>query len=317
MVRKISIFILFISFLFSSCVTSTTKAPSWIENTYDRTYNKENYISAVGSADSRENAINNAFSNLAQIFDSQISSTLLATSDVYQDDQLSFSSESIFDSILVKSEADSIIGSEVVNTYVDSNNKVWVRLVLDKKKQTPFYEKELKELEVPIKRALKVDFDKPLESYFELLKVVDMATRHQQRVAQVFVLSGKIHPSLLKEVQTLLNSLANSISVEIVVESKRGVKELESTLKARFSSLGFKVAKGPYLATIKYTELLSSLTGGPYVHINWSLDISLANQKEILATFKEGGRVSGLSEEDAKSRALKEALLTVTNGFIY
>ncbi len=315
MFRKISLLLL-ATLLFSSCVT-ITKAPSWIENTYDRTYNKENYLVAVGSAESRENAINNAFSNLAQIFDSQISSTLLATSDVYQDDQLFYSSESMVDTVLVKSEADSIIGSEVVNTYVDSNNKVWVRVVLDKKKQTPFYEKELKELGTPIKKALKVNFDKPLESYFELLKVVKVATKHQQRVVQIFVLSGKIHPSLLKEVQILLNTLANSISVEIVVEAKEAKAELESTLKAHFSSLGFKVAKGPYLATVKYTDQLSTLTGGPYIHINWSLDISLANQREILATFKEGGRVSGLTEEDAKSRALKEALLTVTDGFIY
>ncbi|MDD4574729.1 MAG: LPP20 family lipoprotein, partial [Sphaerochaeta sp.] len=88
--RQISfLLLLFVTLFYSSGCSSLTPAspPRWLDELYDKQYNEDTYLCAVGSGSSREKASDAARSSLSQVFNSQVSSvTTLLSLSTAQDD---------------------------------------------------------------------------------------------------------------------------------------------------------------------------------------------------------------------------------------
>ncbi len=168
--------------LYSSCSSlSKDSTPSWLDNLYDNQYKENTYLCAIGSGSSRENAVDAALSSLSQVFNSQVKSITtvhsLSTAEEDYGGNVKFTEASqMFDQSSVTSNTEKIIGAEVVNTYIDSNKRVYVRVALNRKRSAEIYQKEILDLEKSIMdvRMRMISIDDPLTRFSLYIELLDM-----------------------------------------------------------------------------------------------------------------------------------------------
>jgi hypothetical protein len=311
------------------------KEPSWINQLYDRKYNENTYLCAVGSGSSREKAVDAAFSTLSQVFNSKVrsvttvSSLSTASTDAFGSVTFTDSSE-MLDQGTVSSSTDKIIGAEVVNTYIDENARVYVRVALHRSRTAELYKDEIGELSSSIsqlKGQSQLSSDS-LSAYFTLQKAYILAQRQQALLDQVEILDKKQYASTLPALERQLTTLASSIKLAVLVTvatSEDQLKELSrQTLTASFSqslqSLGFKVVSEE-TETTAFLEILFKLEpvileGSPYQYARYEMTAQLKGSNRILLSYQDSDRVAALSTQEALSKALKQASSESVKGFV-
>lgn len=316
-------------------VEKTGREPSWINQLYDRKYNEDTYLCAVGSGSSREKAVDAAFSSLSQVFNSKVrsvttvSSLSTAATDAFGTVTFTDSSE-MLDQGTVSSSTDKIIGAEVVNTYIDENARVYVRVALHRDRTADLYKDEIGELSSSINQ-LKLQSQAssdPLSAYFTLRQAYGLAQRQQALVDQVEVLSKKKQASALPSIERQLTTLASSIRIGVKVTVLSSVEPLKATaeesLRSAFAqslqALGFKVVSNDKLATasldILYTLEPVSLAGSPYEYARYELTAQLKENSRLLLSYHTSDRAAALSGKDALGKALKQASGDAVQGFV-
>jgi hypothetical protein len=311
------------------------KEPSWINQLYDRKYNENTYLCAVGSGSSREKAVDAAFSTLSQVFSSKVksvttvSSLSTAATDAFGSVTFTDSSE-MFDQGTVSSSTDKIIGAEVVNTYIDENARVYVRVALHRSRTAELYKDEIGELSTSIaqlKGQSQLSSD-PLSAYFTLRKAYTLAQRQQSLIDQVEILDKKQHASTLPALERQLTTLASSIKLAVrvtVASSEEQMKELSrQTITSSFSqslqSLGFKVVSEETENTAFLEVLFNlepvTLEGSPYQYARYELTAQLKGSNRILLSYQDTDREAALSTKEALSKALKQASNESVKGFV-
>jgi hypothetical protein len=311
------------------------KESAWVDQLYDRKYNENTYLCAVGSGSSREKAVDAAFSTLSQVFNSKVKSVTtvssLSTSSTDAFGSVTFTDSSeMFDQGTVSSSTDKIIGAEVVNTYIDENARVYVRVALHRSRTAELYKDEIAELSTSISQ-LKVQSQlasDPLSAYFTLQKAFTLAQRQQALIDQVEVLDKKQHASTLPALERQLTSLASSIrlAVRVTVESnEEQMKDLyRQTIGSAFSqslqSLGFKVVSDETASTASLEILFNlepvTLEGSPYKYARYELTAQLKGSNSILLSYQDTDREAALSTKEALSKALKQASNESVKGFV-
>ncbi|MFA5467865.1 MAG: LPP20 family lipoprotein [Sphaerochaetaceae bacterium] len=314
------------------CV-SAVKPPKWITTLYDHAYSEKNYICAVGSGSTRENAINAAFAALSQTFNTQVESmlTYLGYSSAETKgggETIFYDNQAMLDQSRLTSKSDRIVGGEVVNTYVDENQSVWVRVAVNRQKSAQIYTKEMGELVREIntikKRAQGVK--SPLLRYFQLLDAQPIALEHLQLAQQVSLLIGKTEKTYLHEIRQELDDLAATITLALEVEvetpqeeQERTQKEIIGAFRALFNDFGFKVGeldeRGIPRVKIAFFVKEDENQQGPYVHVHYSLSVTIEEAGKLVGSYQKGQRETALSAKEARYRALRSALNQGVEGF--
>jgi len=307
-------------FLLVGCLSQgiyQQEEPIWINNLYDNLYPEADYLCAVGSASDRINAINAAFSSLSQTFNAKVDSLVRSYSESYNVNETYFyDSEALIDQLSVTSQAEVIIGAQVVNSYVDKNNLHWVRIAIDRKKGVALYLEKMAKYEEDINRIIRVASlaSSPLERYFKLLSAHQVALKHQNLADQAQVLSGKSQKQLLWQLQNRLDDLSSSIDLKVEIEQSSD-KERDKELKSAFDSLlddwGFTIKEEGAVVLVTYNTYRVDAEQSPYRQIRWSITVTFKEGSLTLATLHKEGRETALNENDALRRALKAALLAV------
>lgn len=311
--------ILILALFFSGCTSFTQKStPSWLDTLYDAQYKEERYLCAIGSASSREKAVDAALSSLSQVFNSEVRSvtTVLSISTAQEemigDVKFTESSEMI-ESGTVTSFSEKIIGAEVVNTYIDDNKRVYVRVALDRKKTADIYQKEIFELDKSIMDVRKrlISTENPLSRYFVLSKAVASATKQQRLKDQITVLLKKTQSSNLIALQRELNQIASSISIAIHVNSEKGKDVLVAAFSQKLIQLGFEIvddkSKAMALLDVTYTSTPLKLENSPYMYERYTLSATLVSESNTLYSYKKSEREGAMSEVEAREKALVTA----------
>ncbi|AEV28676.1 hypothetical protein SpiGrapes_0849 [Sphaerochaeta pleomorpha str. Grapes] len=321
----------------SGCTSmqETGREPSWINQLYDRKYNEDTYLCAVGSGSSREKAVDAAFSSLSQVFNSKVrsvttvSSLSTAATDAFGSVTFTDSSQ-MLDQGTVSSSTDKIIGAEVVNTYIDENARIYVRVALHRSRTADLYKNEIGELSSSINQ-LKLQSQTsadPLSAYFILRKAYGLAQRQQALIDQVEVLSKKKQTAALPSLERQLTTLASSIQVGVKVTVLSSVEPMKVTaaesLRSAFAqslqSLGFKVVSDEKLATasldILYTLEPVNLAGSPYEYARYELTAQLKEHDRLLLSYHKSDRQAALSSKDALAKALRQASGDSVQGFV-
>lgn len=319
MFKKPLLLIILSLFLLTGCLSQTSyqQEPAWINNLYDNLYPEANYLCAVGSASDRVNAINAAFSSLSQTFNAKVDSLVRSYSESYNLNETYFyDSEALIDQLSVSSQAEVIIGAQVVNSYVDKNNLHWVRIAIDRKKAVALYLEKMEKYEEEINRIRRVASlaSSPLEHYFKLLPALQVALKHRNLADQAQVLSGKSQKQILWQLQNQLDELSSSIALKVEIEQSLD-KETEKELKSAFASLlddwGFRIKEDGTAVVVAYKTYRVDALQSPYRQIRWSISVTFKEGSLTLATLHKEGRETALTENDALRRALKAALLSV------
>ena len=303
--------------LLSGClaVRGNQGEPGWIDTLYDRAYPERTYLCAVGAGSTRENAVNAAFSTLSQVFNVQVSSTIStftsssATSE--GGEVLYLDTDSMIDQGSVSTQADRIIGVQVVNTWVDPAGTVWVRLAIDRAKAVRLYEQEMATLESRVAqvRMQGATTTSGIARYFRLTGALESARQHQQMLEQVQVLTGKPSAGILRPLERELDALASSVALTIEVDSgsdDHARTQITAAFAAMFNDYGFTVSdKGPRVL-IEYDAIPVSAAGSPYVHVRWSLAVRVTDGSQTVGSYRLEQRETAMTEADAFQRALRE-----------
>ncbi|MGI6432753.1 MAG: LPP20 family lipoprotein [Sphaerochaetaceae bacterium] len=320
--KHITVWVATLLVLLSSCATSNVhKEPSWVANLYDKQYPKESYLCSIGSGQSREEAVNNAFSALAQSINATIRSEITTISTSVAQTEKGTTTFSDSDAMQswgsVSSVIDQMLGSEVVNTWVDASSLVWVRLAVNKKNSAALYQQQLRELESQIAHLkAQAAFKTPLEHLLLLHASLKLAKEHQQLASIVRALGQKEEGNLLSSIQQEIQRLSSTVQLQVEVQVGETVankssaeRDLKQAWYTLLSSIGIvSVPEASFAIKIFYDASVVSSIDAPYVQVRYTLGVSLVEQEVVIASALQQQRISALSQVDAYKRALADAI---------
>lgn len=324
---SLSIFLVALLFLASGCASSSAgSSPLWLDELYDKQYSEETYLCAVGSGSSRKEAADAALSSLSQVFSSQVKTvTTLLSLSTAQDDgsgQLEFTEKSeMVDQGRVTSATEKIVGAEVVNTYIDGNARVYVRVALHRKRTSELYQKEIDQLDISIMRVKRslIAISDPLQRYFTLKKAVAFAQRQQNLYDQMQVLLKKSQNSTLLQLERELAEIASSVKVTVTVDSLEDHQVLFSAFSQKLLALGFTVvpldANPSAFLALQYRCTPLEMQDSPYKYARYTLTAELASGSSTLVSFQKSEREAAISQEDAQKKALIQATTATLSEF--
>jgi hypothetical protein len=313
--------------LFSSCSSiSKDSAPSWLDNLYDTHYGQEDYLCAIGSGSSREKAVDAALSSLSQVFNSQVTSVTtvrsLSTAEEDRGGEVSFSEASeMFDQSSVTSATEKIVGAEVVNTYIDPNKRVYVRVALMRKRSAEIYQKEIFDLDRSIMDVRKrmITTEDPLSRYFTLHRAVGYAIKQQRLYDQIQVLIKKSQSSNLMILRRELDQIASSVSIAIRVDSDKGRERIVAAFSQKLVELGFTVVadeqKVTALVDVQYDSTPLNVENSPYTYERYTISATLYSGSTTLYSFQKSEREAAMSEKEASQKALMSASTSAVDEF--
>ncbi len=328
--RQISLMLLlFVLLFFSSGCASVGKSstsPRWLDDMYDKQYSEDVYLCAVGSGSSREKAVDSALSSLSQVFNSQVRSvtTVLSLSTANQDTMgaVKFTEQSqMVDQGTVTSSTDRIVGAEVVNTYIDSNARTYVRVALHRKRTSDLYQKEIDQLDLSIMSVRRefISLSDPLERYFTLLKAVSFSRRQQDLFDQIQVLLKKSQNSTLIPLERELAVIASSVKVVVTVDSLEYHQVIFSAFSQKLVELGFSVvpldANPTAFLDLQYECTPLELKDSPYKYARYTLSAQLNSGSSTLFSYQKSEREAAMSEADAEKKALVQATTGTVSEF--
>lgn len=319
--------------LLVGCVTTTLQPPNWINSLYDQAYDEKSYICAVGAGSTRDNAVNAAFAALSQTFNTQVESVLTysglsSAETVGRGEATFYDSQALLEQSQLSSKSGTIIGGEVVNTYVDANQTVWVRVAINRQKTAQLYSKEMDALSSQIAsiKMSSATLSSPLRRYFALLEALPLALEHLQMAQQIALLTGESKKTYQRELNSELDQLASSVTLALEVsvivppaEEETTRKELTGAFRALFNDFGFNLkereTKGIPVVKIGYSVKDDAATQGPYSHAHYSLSVAIIDGEETIGSYQKSQRESAMTPKDARIRALRSALNQGVEGF--
>lgn len=313
--------------LYSSCSSlSKDSTPSWLDNLYDNQYKENTYLCAIGSGSSRENAVDAALSSLSQVFNSQVKSITtvhsLSTAEEDYGGNVKFTEASqMFDQSSVTSNTEKIIGAEVVNTYIDSNKRVYVRVALNRKRSAEIYQKEILDLEKSIMdvRMRMISIDDPLTRFFTLYRAVGYAMQQQRLYDQIQVLLNNTQKSNLMALTRELQQIASSVKIAIRVDASHGEDVITASFSKKLVDLGFSVVQEDEdsiaLLVVSYESTPVNLENSPYKYERYTLSAELLSRLNTLYSYQKSEREAAMSEVEAREKALISASTTSVNEF--
>ncbi len=319
--------------LLVGCATTPSQPPNWINSLYDQAYNDATYICAVGAGSTRDNAVNAAFAALSQTFSTQVESTLTysgySSAETLGGGETTFyDSEAMLDQSQLTSRSGPIVGGEVVNTYVDSNGTVWVRVAINRQKTAQIYSKEMDELARQIASIKMSAATAPtqLGRYFTLLEALPMALEHLLYGEQIVLLTGATKKSYLRDLNEELDQIAASVTLALEVsvdvpsgEEETTRKEVLGAFRALLNDFGFKLgevgAKGVPIVKVSYIVKEDENSQGPYSHAHYTLSVAIVDGEKTIGSYQRSQRETAMTPKEARTRALRSALNRGVEGF--
>ncbi len=308
----------------SGCTSISNTPPSWLNSLYDKSCDKDSYLCAIGSGSSREKAIDSALASLSQVFNSQVKSvtSVISISTAEMGGMFSESSE-MFDQSSVTSSTDKIIGAEVVNTYIDSTQRVFVRVALNREEAANIYKEEIAELDLSIleveRRILTLHDD--LTRYFTLSKAVGYARKQQLLYNQIQVLLNQSQESRLASLERKLINLASSVKISIEIDSSQGGEVLKAAFSQKLNNLGFTIVNDVGEANaflfVKCDIVPLNIEDSPYKYATYTMWAKMMSGGTTLYSYNTSEREAALSDEDAMKKALNRVSSVAVDEFFH
>ncbi len=298
--KKVAILLLLSVMIISCSSTNNNSIPNWFVNQYDSTYSKTNFIVAVGSGTSKEEAEENAKISLSQIFNTSIKNALVT----YDNDNTS----SLITRGYIDTSVDDLLGVKLVNTQLNNDSIFFVRIVLDK----ALASNKIREIITPknneINKLLVNSNNNSYEYLKNLIRAEKIAFENQKYYDQLSVLQDASVSSPLIDVQNKIYEVKNTLSMELIIDSVDldTKKELQKVIETMLLNSGISIKPSKAKLNVEYKYSFSDVKNSLY-QCNFDLYVQLIDDSNLIFSIDKSSRGLGISEETAKQKAMIKA----------
>lgn len=299
--KKKLVILMVVSFLIVSCSSTTNNAlPSWFINQYDSTYTKNNFIVAVGSGDSKEEAEENAKISLSQTFNTSIKNAIVT----YDNDN----SSSLNTRGYIDTSVDELVGVNLVDTYLNGDGTFFVRVALNKKIASD----KIRELVTPKNNEINSLMNSSNKNDFQYLKDLLRAQKIALSISkyydQLSVLESVNVISPLMEIENKIANLKKSLNLEVVVNSdnQESSVQLKKVIESMLLDSGVSLNSTSAKLIVDYSDSMSNQKDGLY-QCGFNLKMQLIDNDSVVFSINKDSRGIGISEENARNKALEKA----------
>lgn len=300
----------------SACMLFAGKMPAWCTDPYSG-LSRNDYIAAVGIADSYEAAAKDAIEQIGSYFNVDVSSYSVSS----MSDDGNYATDMFSQDVTVSSSVAGIVGIKRYASY-ESDYAYYVLMGINKSEVEEYYVTTLKKYEREISYCLE-----SIEKYEGSLGVYRFAERLKELapvyddcygIYSTIKTAGMIGqkyslPFLMDAVEKAYSSVVIEIDVDASGDRK---SSLESIIGNAFSALGFTIAdSGDYVVSAAFSDSESRMPGF-FLH-NTELEIGITdrNGKSVGSFRYKDKATSPLSGEDASRRAFNKVENSIRENF--
>lgn len=305
---------------------SKSKRPVWIDNP-GRSFSQSNFMTGVGSGDSRRDAENDALAALAKIFSVEIKVNQKVLEN-YLEQEVDGKTKSAFSSMLLgKTSAKAVQelkNIRIAHTHFAEAEAVYYALaVLDRAETAAIYQTEIERNREKIK-AYHQHFTTSTQKLHQLKyinKTLDLTRINNGLSDQLRIISGRdlgaqpISESALKA-QKL--ELLERISFSARSAGKT-YPEIQTYIIESVAKTGFKQVDqgGDFSFSYQFSANKTNINRDNIVALQWHLEIFMRDNvnQTNLKTFTKDKRSSGISDQAARAKMLRAVKKTINEDF--
>jgi hypothetical protein len=307
---------------------SASSAPNWFLNP-DEAYSENMYLTAVASASSAQAAQNQAFGNLARIFEADIQASQ-ELRDEYEEVQQSGDVTQSRQETRMITRSDVQSNQKLLNSEVLEQQQVgdtyYALVGMERQETVSIYSQEIESNRSKVEdyRATAKETDNPITRLAFLQKALVIAKVNERLVTQRNIVAGGSAPSSASSPVTALETSVREAQAACPVVVQAGSDDIPSSIVdqvgATLETAGFRVVDeggdAVLEALVKYDER-PALESRDEEFLRWTLAIELTDRtiQQTLETFTTEQRAGAMSEAAVKRRAHNGARRAVENDF--
>lgn len=311
--KKYALILFFAVSLISSLILAQDR-PNWVDNPNSK-YSDMSYLVAVGDGDNRKAAENNATSNLALIFksDIKVDNSQIDRYNELLGDQEAFQHESNVTKKVKVSSNQTLYNVKFGESYTDKSGRVFIIAYIDRMETADIYNEKIKVNTEKIKFFLDISSqtaDKTI-NYASLNAASVFSLENEMMIEQLKIISpefgitdglGYDHNDIVKKSIDAAKEITFSVTIENDTDGKT-----TAFIKEYLSSRGFVINTNPILlidGNVTY-EKLDLARAEKFVTWNLYLNMKDTSDNTLLSTTAKG-REGSVSYDAALSRCINE-----------
>jgi len=289
--------------------------PEWIDNP-EKSYPNSQYMTALGSGDSRKEAENSAASNLSKIFQSKIKSEETVNAR-YQElmkssNQSTLESQTNINNNISVSSEQTLFNVRYPESYTDNLGRAYVLGVIEREPTAAIYKSKMDDNNALIGSFVKryMALDDPIKKYANISAALVTANVNATLGQQIeIIMPGTPTQSdtaySLDRIAALCTDAQKKIPFAINISGTQK-EDVTGFFADMLSGLGFSVADRGVL-TVKGNESVEPINlKTDQKFVRWSYDVSvLDGSGTAIISLSENGREAHITQEEAVARALR------------
>jgi hypothetical protein len=290
--------------------------PEWLQNP-KKVYSDQLYLTAIGEGDTRSEAENFAASNLAKIFESQISAD-----DTYKqryieltkDDETTFEDLTDVTKDVKVTSAQTLYNIQFSESYTNKVGRVHVLAYLNRTQTAEIYEEKInknsRNIEYYVAQA--ESSDDVRVKYAALSAAALISNNNEILLKQLDIISPNFAEFIEinydhNEISRLAAEYARSISFKIDIKNDRNNK-ITNIVKNMFTDMGFVMNSNPVLSVkgdIRFEE--TDLNRDDFEFIRYELNLEITDLKNtVVSSLTEKGKEGHTTYFEAEERAVRK-----------
>ncbi len=306
---------LFFSGTSESIIPGQDGKPEWINNP-EKSYPNSQYLTAVGTGDSRKEAENSAASNLSKIFESKVKSEETVNAR-YQElmkssNQSTLESQTNINNSISVSSEQTLFNVRYPESYTDNLGRVYVLGVIEREPTAAIYKSKMDDNNARTASFVKkyLELNDPIKMYANIGAAVVTAKVNETLGQQLeIIMPGAPIPSdtasSLERIAGLCADAQKRIPFAMNISGKQK-DDVTGFFSDMLSGLGFPVAERGLL-TIKGNESVEPIDlKSDQKFVRWSYEVSVFDPSgTAIISLSENGREAHITYEEAVARALR------------
>jgi len=288
--------------------------PEWINNP-EKSYPNSQYMTAIGTGDSRKEAENSAASNLSKIFQSRIKSeeTINARyQELMKSNQSSLESQTDVSKNISVSSEQTLFNVRYPESFTDNLGRVYVLGVIEREPTAAIYRSKMDDNNSRTAEFVKnySEANDPIKKYADISAALVTAEVNETLRQQLeIIMPGAVVQSdkaySIERITELCSDAQKAVPFEIGITGDQK-DEVTGFVSDMLSGLGFSLGEKSVL-TIKGTESVERITlNSDQKFVRWSYQVSVFDRSgTAIISLSENGREAHINYEEATARALR------------
>ena len=289
--------------------------PAWLDNP-EKQYPNSDYITAVGSGDTRKDAENSAAANLSKIFEARIKSVETINARYVElmksPNQSSLESETNINKNTSVSSEQTLYNIRYAESYTDQEGRVYVLAVIERQPTAEIYGEKYEQNDSRIAHYVEQSTrtGDPVMKYAYLNAAFVFSNVNQTLSQQLLIIDpGRtISPKsgyTLDSVAELSSAARESLPFSIAMTGEEHEK-VTDMVRGTLSTLGFEISDKGVLNVQGTSDIRKIDMNSDQKFVRWSYSIAiLDSHQNVVISLSENGREGHLNYEEAAARALR------------